>query len=100
MTAFGAYRFDKKDLGVGKYLRVNVDSENFSTGLNSTDVTVLGNTVIRLRNAYSFDAGLRWYYMTNTTDVGNPSAFHYADNGNVYARREKPAQWHPASYWL
>lgn len=93
MTASGAFRFDTRDIVQGAHTQVDFDGEKFTTGLSPGDVTVLGNTVMRLGSAFTFDAGIRWYYMTNSMVVGELRGFHYANNGSIYARRDSPGQW-------
>lgn len=91
-TAFGAFHMRDMYATPERYAEGRFDGERYPTGFGS-DVSVIDDSTLRLRNTYSFDTGKTWYYMRNDT-VMTQRTFAHRIGDVVVAKNEVTGQWY------
>lgn len=89
---YGVYRFEQTPNGLA-YSRCNMDGEDFSVGFSDGDMSVLGNSIMCLRAAYTFDAGTQWYAMASPSSGGSVSSPRMIGRAGVFVHQAEAKQW-------
>lgn len=92
-TRSAGFRFSRRPGGDYGYEKTTFDGAAFSVGFSAGDLSVLGNTTMRLRNAYTFDAGATWYNMTNEPQLGSSGAVSLINGKGVYVYKKEESRW-------
>ena len=92
-TRSAGFRFSRRPDGDYGYEKTTFDDAAFSVGFSAGDLSVLGNTTMRLRNSYTFDAGATWYNMANEPQLGSSGAVSVITGKGVYVHKKEASQW-------
>jgi hypothetical protein len=92
-STYRVYRIANSDTGLA-YNAVDLDGEQFGVGISVGDVTVLGNTTMRLRHAFTFDAGKTWHRMRNGDEISSTQSYHRIGNRGIFVSDPQSSQWY------
>ncbi len=89
-SGHGLFRLEKGSQG----LTTTLINERVFGAATSYDASILGNGVVRLEDAFSFDAGNTWYNIDERPDGIGRGVFRIFRDGDVYVHNAVLSAWY------